>query len=222
MSVVESLISRARREIPDEKQPYIFSDDFLQDLANEAQDDITRDLANIGAASKLETSTTLNYTAGTRTVAVPADCLKVVRVEMLYNGEYSVIPIIRLRGIDEAANTPIWNTAADVQGTPKQVFLYGGSFYLDPTPDATLASGLKVYYIRIPATMDTATESPEILSPYHTLVKDYIVATALEQLNPGRAALTMAKYERRKSRHLHQQQTLDREDYPKTRVVRKY
>lgn len=94
------------------------------------------------------TSSDLNIVSGTATVALPATCFKVRRVDILESGsDWTTLQRYSLAEENEYSGQSVQDRAVT------RYLVAGDNIRLNPTPGWSQSSGLRVYYTPVPTTL---------------------------------------------------------------------
>jgi hypothetical protein len=218
---IEKLVDLTRLHLRDSPEEPFYTDASIKDMLNEAQRELARDLTEIGVTTALQSSGTIDLTAGTMEYALPGTIGEVERVELLYVGTYSQLAYRTMAEIDES----LWNTTADVRGTPTEYYLRGGKIGFLPCPDTTTATGtpqIKVWWQGYSTDLTAPASEPSVPEEWQHLMPYYAAATLAVEVSPRTSGALFALYHEKKRRMLHQARTLTKETYPRTRMVVPY
>lgn len=166
--LVSEIAKRVKRQFGDEAGAQITDDDIIR-WVNDAQREIA--INN----ELLQVKATADITSGTREYSLPQDILKLHSIK--YNG-------LTLQGLTIQEADSLVSTHDDPSvmpsGTCTNFWVWARTITLYPTPDANIASGLTLYYIRVPREVATTAEEPELPIQYHNKIVDYCIAQAYE------------------------------------------
>lgn len=148
--------------------------------------------ADVIAASPLwpflrGSTSSLTFTAGVQTVALPTDVFRVSRVYDLTN-QY------RLRALQGNNGALRKYPQQDETGTPRDYEIFGTSLIVYPIPDAAVT--LQVRYWKPPADLASGSDVPAFPSQYHrALVEGALMAAYVDDGNLDQAAAYKARYD---------------------------
>jgi len=162
----QELLDYVRTDIlRDTASPYLWSDDLIFRMLNEAQNAFARNTYIL-----LSNSETIDITAGTSEYQLPATVLKVLSAA-LSGTAYDLMDYTHRR---------LPNSVSSLSGTPRIFTCDEASniirFY--PVPNAAYTVVLRV--AMLPMTQITADTSPEIPSVYHTDLAEYVAWRLLQ------------------------------------------
>jgi hypothetical protein len=155
----------------DETTARFWADTELTTWINEG----ARDVARRGEI--LESTSTINTVAGTQQYSMPADTLRVYRVEWSRDGATGTT-ILALEYKDfNSMDSVWWSQQKTSRGDPYWFTMWGFPPNLNlvvyPTPDATVTAGLKLYYYRLPLTVVSGSDVVECPAGWEDLILDY-------------------------------------------------
>jgi len=158
-TLISTLATRARRRINEESTVYHESDDFIA-YADEGQKYVVRE------TKSLEDSSTVNTASGTRTYALPDDCIGTRRITLDGKKLFKV----DFLEIDEAELDE-----SDLTGTPIEYYIWNDTICLLGDGGGTL----KIYYYKSPITIDASTDTLETKVVYDDAIICYMTYLAL-------------------------------------------
>lgn len=169
-ATLSTLRSRLRVRL-EEASARFWDDSDLNTWINEGARDIAR------RAEVLEATTTINTTANTQQYTLPADTLRVYRVEWSRDGATGTT-VVPLEYKDFNSMDSIWwSNSRQGRGDPYWYTMWGFpptlSLVLYPTPDASVTAGITIYYYRLPADATADGNSVECPAGWEDLVLDY-------------------------------------------------
>lgn len=169
---VTDVVNRVKRIFGDEAGVQITDVDLVRWI-NDAQVQIG--LANEGL---LETSATANIVASQAEYNVPAD-MSVLR-SLTYNGfRVRVLSFAEFNeyidGYSASASLSPYGT-----GIPEVFMVWQNLIRLFPTPDTSITNGMKIYYVKNPATVTSLADDLTVPIQYHNSVVDYCLTQAYE------------------------------------------
>lgn len=174
-------IARARSRL-DEVTARFWTDAELLVWLNEAVRDVAR------RSETFQTQTTIAVVAGDQDYNLPADLLRLTRVEFVETGDTSVYTLDYrdINNMDEVW----WTRQADRQGRPAFYTMWGGvpviAVKLWPVPETT--GELRVWYYGIPGEISIGLlgESVYVANGWEDLVIDYMEYLALRKQRDSR------------------------------------
>lgn len=133
--------------------------DAVTDLLNRGAQDFQREVEILEAAD------TQDVTSGTSVHTLPADFIRVIRIEH---------DDLEIRATTQESLTINNRNWRDDTGTPRNFYMENGNIQvvLFPEPDTTLAAGLRIEYVQTANTMTASTDS-NLPRQYHELVVFY-------------------------------------------------
>jgi hypothetical protein len=166
------------RDRLDETDARAWTDAQLRRWVNEGVRDVARQ------AEVLQTTEDIAVSGGTQEYLMPADVVRVYRVEWRPDGETSVYP---LDYMDFHEMDQVWNTSQSTSGTPAYYTMWGYppslNMILYPTP--AVGGAARVFYYRVPANLETdGTDDAEDVSVpegWEDLLIDYAEYHALRK-----------------------------------------
>lgn len=160
--------TRVQRTFGDEAGSQVLDADVYRWI-NDAQREIA--IAN----DLLQTKGTQDGTASTSAYTLPTDILKLISVK--YNGVS--LRAITMQEADELIGD-VDDTVNFPTGTPTHFWVWAGQINLYPQPDATLADGITIYYIRQPTDITADADTLDLPIEYFNRVVEYCLAQAYE------------------------------------------
>ena len=154
-------------------------DPGLKRWINEAYQFLIDDIQKAAPDYFAKSSTTTLY-SGQQEYTMPSDLDKVIAVNVKYSSGVwtKALPMPNINMI------PVINSSSTTQGFSEAqpgYYLFDNELGLMPIPTADSDSGLKVYYTYTPAEMTSDSESPQIPSRYHHILKYSAYANYLDQ-----------------------------------------
>lgn len=67
-----------------------------------------------------------------------------------------------------------------ITGTPTSWYEWGGTFYLYPTPDASITGGIKIYYVKAPDIVTAQVDLLSVPDEYFNRIIEYCLSQAYE------------------------------------------
>lgn len=90
----------------------------------------------------------INLVAADNSYVFPTDMIQIDRIEISYTGDvntYVEATIVPLQGMHPAISNTLQNAAVMGSKSSPVIYIRNGSFYLDPIPDVSVTSGMKVW-----------------------------------------------------------------------------
>lgn len=166
--LVSEIATRVRKQFGDEGAVLVTDADIIR-WVNDAQLEIATKVDVLqGSATAATIANTADYT-------FPTTYLRIHSIK--WNGR-------RLREInlqqaeelvpnkDDASTYPV--------GEPQYYWVWGNVFTLYPAPSASVAQGLRVFYIKQPTAVTAVGDTPELPVKYHPRIVEYCMAQAAE------------------------------------------
>lgn len=188
------LFTRARAELDDTVEPYLWPDDDLMEFANDAQNEAARRARLLIDSSTTAICTLAATVANHGLVALDPRVLFVRRARIA-----GCLPLARMNLQDMAELDPYWQDASAARPRAFIPDFETGKLQFWPFPDATYAVGLTV--VRDPLVeMDDLQDTPEIASRYHRSLLHWMLYRAYgkqdaEANDPKKAAESLARFE---------------------------
>lgn len=196
--------NRVKRTFGDDAGVQVTDDDIIR-WVNDAQLEIALQNEEL-----LEAIGTANIVAGQADYTQPADMNKLR--SLMYNN-------FRLRNLsfnefneylDGFKSSPGYGNS-----TPEVFMVYNGLFTLFPTPNASITSGLKIYYSKNPDLVATLGDSLTVPLRYHNTVVDFCLRRAYEMdENADMTAFKKGEFEQTIQKLKNQEKTTS-EYYPR-------
>lgn len=162
-TAVSTLIEKARRRVNEESTTFFEDDDFV-DWADEAQKYFVRQTRYLEGSSHTST------VSGQANYALPSDFLALQRLK--YDGKK--IDRISFLEIDE-----LNLDEADHSGTPTGYYIMNGQLYLFPIPNSVAT--MRLYYYKIPVTLDVTSDTLETPPIYDDVIVCYMCYMAYKK-----------------------------------------
>ena len=147
------------------------ADDIGNDKINNIINQGLRELASRFRWPWLETTTTINVSAGTRSYALPSD----------FQYMHSLIRAsskIRLRAVSASKALGLYGDDFPT-GNAEGFYLWGSTLHL--TRDPASAETLNLFYHQAPTILSNDTDSPAFDSQFHLLLADYATSKIWER-----------------------------------------
>lgn len=125
-----------------------------------------------------------DITAGTNTYSYPADYIQYIQ-QLYYDG----VPLTSY-SYNEAIEYLLREGTPTTTGTPIIWYTWAQQIILYPTPDETLASGLRIDFVRIPTDLTALTDPIDLPDRYYQTLLDYVLGRVHElDENPEMSSL---------------------------------
>lgn len=144
----------------------------------------------------VQATTDLNVTENQESYALPSDMVKMKRMEITYDG--SLWHPVRMTdvGLEQRNATDPATIAQEYTTAYPKADIFGDSLYLRPIPSASVAGGLKMWYVARPALLSTMSSVISTPVDYHGYLSYGVAAEiATRQANDALAAQMFQKWE---------------------------
>ena len=171
-ATLTNLLADTRNRL-DEQTANFWQDSELTTWINEALRDIARRTETI-----LSFNTTVNVVAGTGKYALPADVIRVHRVEFVPTGQNQVYPL-EPRTYGEMDQ--VWGIQQNRQQSYPSYFVLWGfspSITMQVWPVPSQAGNFNIFYYRLPVALAAGGDTAEIPEGWQDLVPLYVEAVA--------------------------------------------
>lgn len=165
---VSDILTRVKRVFGDEAGVQLVDTDIIGWI-NDAQRQIA---AN---SELLQTRATADLVAGQMVYSTPSDMLNLRSVRVAGD---RLVPI----GMQEADDRLVgWDDPNRQEtGKPEFFWQWANQMYLYPISDTSTTAGIVIYYSRVPVTVTTGSDVPELAAQYHDHIVRYCLRTAYE------------------------------------------
>lgn len=182
----QDVLTRVQRQFGDEASVQIIQADVIRWI-NDCQREIVMQHENL-----LQAQTTVNTVVNTNAYTLPTNLLSIQLVEGIdsINSGYFALRYLSSEGIQQFApnttdtGTPVYYTRGSTEG---QLVVY-------PTPDTSIASGLRITYSRYSTDIVGINDAIDLPEYYHQLVVEYCLMKAYEMDENWEAADRKAQY----------------------------
>lgn len=144
------------------------------------------------AEGQFTTTANLDITSGSETIALPTDCFEIKNVWRAVSDGYE--PLFYRNNVTEGY---ISTDASSGSGYRPGYYFRGNSLVLNPTPNFSETSGIRIEYVQFPTTMLTGGDSmtSQVSPVFRDLVEMYAVykAKLKESLSNGTNTYAAAK-----------------------------
>lgn len=164
---------KARRKL-DETSAKFWTDEDLNDFINQGYRYYWQWMIQAGQYITLK-ETNLDIVASTSTIALPSDFIKVKMLERVIDGIQ--IPL----DYYDRTESENYTTGVSTANFLYSYRLLGANLVLEPTPQESATSGLKLTYFYMMDEMDDDSDIPLIPLLYHDLLVSYAVIQAKEK-----------------------------------------
>lgn len=166
--LVSEIATRVRKQFGDESGTLITDADIIR-WVNDAQLEIATKVDVLqGSATAATIASTSDYT-------FPTTYLRIHSIK--WNGRR--LREINLQQAEELVPSKD-NAATYPVGEPQYYWVWGNVFTLYPAPSASVAQGLRVFYIKQPTVVTAVGDTPELPVKYHARIVEYCMAQAAE------------------------------------------
>lgn len=173
--LVSEILTEVKRLFGDESGVQITDTDIIR-WVNRAQREIVRQnedlLQSTGLASTI---------AGTNEYSFPVDYLNLKALHYKPAGQTSFYALRGLSKTDfDMRIGGLGSGSSYMENEPIYFTVYGGKFYLYPTPAVSGSSDLKLFYSKKPATVSSGLDTPELPELYHDTLVELCLQYAYE------------------------------------------
>lgn len=172
--IVSDIYSRVKRQFGDESGVQVTDTDILRWI-NSGQREIVAQ--NEGLLEKTALTSTV---ANQQEYTLPTDLLILKFISLKYSSQLSYFKLKGLKTTDFNEYIDGWAGTSFGAGTPVVYTIFSGKIVLFPTPDATVADALKIYYNRIPVDVTGSSDTPDLPTLYHEVLVKYCLQQAYE------------------------------------------
>jgi len=164
---VQDIVTRIRRTFGDEAAVQVTNDDIIRWI-NDAQVEIVKH--NDGALQK---SDLIDLVATQSTYVMPADLLLIRSLRYKFSDmlSFRALKYKNMQEFDDSIDG--WDGSAYNNGNPQFFTMYEGKVILFPTPEYSVADGLKVLYNQKPTDVVTVADNLALPLIYHNTVVKY-------------------------------------------------
>lgn len=170
--LVSDIITRVQRIFGDEAGVQLTTDDIIRFINDGVREIVYKN------ESLLQKTSTANSVANQQEYTLPVDLLILRGVTWKDTGESSYH---RLKGLTlNEFNEYIdgWDGGDFGSGVPLVYMIFEDKIKFFPTPSASTAAAMKIYYQRSPVSVATSVDTPDIPSIYHEVLVKYCLQQA--------------------------------------------
>lgn len=196
-----------KRLFGDESGAQITDADIVR-WANDGQVDIVR------KTECLQKKTEFNVTANDESYDLPADSIRLRRVEL----DGKALSRVELEELDNVV--PDRNVTGTSSGSPVVYYVWGQTLWLYPKPETAGTSNLDLFYLKRPAALAVDADIPEIPVHMHEDIVRYCLARAKElDEEMEQARNIFMDYETRVMLSRDEAQNPENDTYPAVRIL---
>lgn len=172
--LVSDITTRVQRIFGDEAGVQLTTDDILRFINDGVREILYKN------ESLLQKTVTANSVASTNVYIIPSDVLILRGVTWKDTGETSYHKLKGLTLNDFNEYIDGWDGNDYGTGIPSVYMIFANQVTVFPTPAASTAAALKLYYQRTPVDVALTTDIPDIPTIYHELIVKYCLQQAYE------------------------------------------